>query len=284
MGDYLGREVEYTPGNASTNTSYGTSTTYRLFYVDVATTEHTSGNYYGDGVGTIYLKADCDTKNVDMSGHTNHNSSDSRAVMKKLNPGMGATTYSDPHDNCVAWMTDPNQWTAWKDGSIKLANDNTAGSGINYVVGGPSLEMYIDSYNAYLAANTGLKKNGTNNAAEALECEYTTSNAYNAKGYRIGFQAQTNSANWANTGYFLGSNSLFAYNAANGQQMYNPGNNKYFWLASPSASNSNYVMYVRGNISDVQSMNYSNGLYSYGYFLAFCPLVCIKSGVSIEEK
>ena len=280
IGKYLGREVKYTPGNAG-SASYGTSTTYRLFYIDV-------GGKYGDGVGTIYLKADCDTNTASMSSHIEHSSSDSRAVMKKLNPGMGTTTYNDPHDYCVAWMTDPTQWSGWKDGNIKIANENTAGSGINYVVGGPSLEMYVDSYNAYLDAHTEnnvvqIYKNGSTTArAEKLDCEYTTESNYNAKGYRIGFK-NTAKANWANTGYYQESNSLFAYNSANGQQMYNPGNstnsgsNHYYWLASPSADDSGRVMYVHGGYSLVSSS------YSYGSY-AFCPLVSIKSGVSIEEK
>ena len=273
MGEYLGRTVEYTPGNAGTNTSYGTSVTYRLFYVDVGT--GTNGKY-GDGLGTIYLKADCDTKTANMNSHKSHSSSDSRAVMKKLNPGMGAATYNDSHDYCVAWMTDPTQWLGWKDMDIKLEDNNTAGSGINYVVGGPSLEMYVDSYNAYLAAHTGLKKNGTNNLAEELACKYTTSSSYNAKGYRIGFKAQINNADWVNIGYYQDYNSIFSYDS-NGQQMYNPGSNCTYWLASPSAGGTDSLMNVFGYNSRVINGGYSGTR-------VFCPLVSIRAGVSIKEK
>ena len=286
MGQYLGRKVKYTPGNAG-SASYGTSTDYRLFYVDVGTG---ANGKYGDGQGTIYLKADCDSKSANWSAYKQYDSgkdgsessSDNRVIMFKLNPGMNGNVLNDDHDCGVAWMTDPAQWSDWKDGTIKLDNDSTV-SGINYVVGGPSLEMYVDSYNAYLDSHTEnnivqIYKNGSRTEkAEQLDCEYVTS-GYDAIGYRIGFK-NTAKVNWANTGYFQENNSLFAYNSENGQQMYNPGSMGSYWLVSPSASTAQRILCAWGAHSIV-SLNYTYNRHAFG----FCPLVSIKSGVSISEK
>ena len=51
FGEYLGMKVDYHP--QTPHSDYGTSQTYRIFYVDY-------DNKYGDGAGTIYLKADSD--------------------------------------------------------------------------------------------------------------------------------------------------------------------------------------------------------------------------------
>ena len=155
LRQYLGKKVQYTP--ATPSTSYGTSTTYRLFYVDFA-------NDFGDGAGTIYLKADNDGKTKSLT--SSHTSSDNLAIMKKLNPDWSnnSGTLDGSNDNAVAWLTDPAVWDGWKDAN--LANKT------NYVVGSPSLEMYVKSYNAYLNANPTVKAvNG--NTASKLECKFS---------------------------------------------------------------------------------------------------------------
>ena len=58
--------------------------------------------------------------------------------------------------------------------------------------------------------------------------------------------------------------------------MYYPGEDQYYWLASPSAHNTNAVLFVN---------YYSGGLVngtSYDHDIAFCPLVSLKSTVSLE--
>ena len=254
LGQYLGKKVQYTP--ATPSTSYGTSTTYRLFYVDFA-------NDFGDGAGTIYLKADNDGKNITLSSYISYQSTDSYAVMKKINPSWIQPETLQTNDKCVSWLADSNVWDGWKDTSLT--------SKTNYVVGSPSLEMYVKSYNAYLDANPDLEKNGGTNKAEKLACEYVTS-GYSAKGYRIGF-LNTDKGSWANTGYYQDENSLIKPTTA-ADKMYNPGSSTYYWLASPSASNSNYLMCVNGNYSLV-------GLSSCNGGGAVCPLVSLKSDVTL---
>jgi hypothetical protein len=258
FGKYLGKAVKYTPSNPST--SYGTGATYRLFYIDFT-------GKYGDGEGTIYLKADCDDKNVVLTSLPTNSSSDSYAVMKKLNPSWVKADSFQDNDTYVSRILDPANWTGWKDTTTEgIGEDN-----INYVVGSPSLDMYVDSYNSYLHSHSGLYMNkSTMIRAKKLSCEYVTS-GYNAKGYRIGFKSLA-SDSWDNTGYYQYDNSLISSSEAKG--MYNPDSGKYFWLASPSAYSSDSVMIVWGGYSCVD--------YDDCYDNAFCPLVSLQSGVKLE--
>lgn len=142
LGDYLGKEILYMPANPST--SYGTSKVYRLFYIDFE-------GKYGDGKGTIYLRADAGGSNIDYSRasciYANGTSSDNFAIMKKLNP-LWASASGNVSNHCekvASWMMDPGNWEGWKDVETEGIKDE-----INYVVGAPSIEIYIDSYNVYL--------------------------------------------------------------------------------------------------------------------------------------
>jgi hypothetical protein len=259
LGKYLGKAVKYTPSNPSTD--YGTGSTYRLFYIDFT-------GKYGEEEGTIYLKADCDGKNVALTSLPTNSSSDNYAVMQKLNPSWVKVDSFQDNETYISRVLDPANWIGWKDTTTEgIGEDN-----INYVVGSPSLEMYVDSYNAYLDSHSGLYMNGsTTTLAEKLACEYVTS-GYNAKGYRIGFLSVASSS-WANTGYYQNSNSLISSSEANG--MYNPGSGKWYWLASPSANFSDYVMSVGGNTNRVLNFG-CNGNW------AFCPLISLKPGVKLE--
>ncbi len=63
------------------------------------------------------------------------------------------------NEKAAAWLCAPSQWTNYADSSIK-------GS---YAIGGPSVEMYVESYND-VAHSTGTAKNG-------LSIESSTKNA-----------------------------------------------------------------------------------------------------------
>lgn len=137
--DYLGKKVTYTANDSDT-------LTWRLFYIDYATDKYPNGKY-GDGIGTIYLKADCyqnidtdeglspelkDLKDVDYSL-----SSDTK--MKEMNPlwysnRKNATTLNK-NEKASSFFLDINRWKEYK-------NDSAL-----YAIGAPSVEMYIDSYN-----------------------------------------------------------------------------------------------------------------------------------------
>jgi hypothetical protein len=260
LGKYLGKAVKYTPSNPST--SYGTGATYRLYYIDFT-------GKYGDGEGTIFLKADSDGKNVASNILPNNGSSDSYAVMQKLNPSWVKADSFQNNETYASRILDPANWTGWKDTTTEgIGEDN-----INYVVGCPSLEIYVDSYNAYLDSHSGLYMNeSTTTLAEKLAYEYVTS-GYDARGYRIGFLSVASNS-WVANGYYQGYNSLIS-SSSEANRMYNPGPGKYLWLASPNSHYSENLMYVTGNRSRVQGADTNT-------IGAFCPLVSLKPGVKLE--
>ena len=249
FGQYLGMQVEYHP--QTPHTDYGTSTIYRLFYVDY-------DNKYGDGAGTIYLKADSDCakgkKSFSDLGQTEHSMTDT-SRMAKHNP-LWANSNDDQQDinkKCVSFMMDEEEWKTWIDNSTYGLNK------VNYVVGGPSLEIFVDSYNAMHG-----KGDTPGTGATKLCCKYD-----GAPGYKVGIN---NNDYTNNSGLSTAGNTLKP--DIKGRKMLNPGSNEYYWLASPSAYSASCVMFVDGRGSYV---NYSN---CYGY-RAFCPLVSLKSDVQL---
>ena len=216
--------------------------TYRIFYVD------TEGNF-GDGANTIYLKADYkDSKalSTDISALTDADIT----KYKNMNPLWAAKRGSlqsswNSNEKAAAWLCAPSQWTAYADSSIE-------GS---YAIGGPSVEMYVASYND-VAHNNGTAKGG-------LSTEYSTKYA---PGYIYKVNGELNNNGWStasnsidNTGY----NSMYAKSGI------------YWWLASPSSNDSTYVCFV----------NYS-GLGNCNYFSAsgVGPLVSLPSTFTVEVE
>lgn len=140
MGQYLGMKVDYTP--YSKFSDRGTSTTYRLFYVDI-------NNDFGDGAGTIYLKADQDGKNKTLNSIDTTNKTDVN-VMAAFNPKWNTSYSSSTNNNAkyTKYLLDKGIWKGYTD-----TGDLTTATIANYAVGAPSLEMWIKSYNAFLAKN-----------------------------------------------------------------------------------------------------------------------------------
>ncbi len=250
LSEYLGKEVKYTP--ASPSTDYGTSTVYRLFYIDF------DGDF-GEKK-SIYLKADNDGKNISLPSE--HLSSDNLKIMKALNPDWSKNSgvLDSSNDNAVAWLTDPEVWKNWKDKNLS--------NYINYVVGSPSLEMYVKSYNLYLEKNpTTLAKNGNN--ALKLECKFDTEG--NKYGYKISLLGDNYTTN---NGTHLADNTIVSASIANG--IYNPGSDKWMWLASPASYKGNsYVIHVSDKYGSV-------GCSTYSLNIAVCPFVSLKSSAKLE--
>ena len=277
MGNYLGMKVNYRPDGTLKNTDdveIGTSTTYRLFYIDIATDAHPSGNYYGDGYGTIYLKADDDGVNKGLEKLPAVGSTDELVTDNYNKLWAANSTYkNNPKTNMtyVNRLLDKNIWDVYKD-------DEPTSAGIaNYVVGAPSLEMWVDSYNAFLASNpvTGYS---TYNCTVTQDTTNGPKGANNGYGYYIGYN---NTYEESTSGWYTSSNTLVNPNSYTSTELkdrvcaWNKGSG-YYWLASPSAYNANYVMLVLGASSFVDN-------YYYDSYYAFCPLVSIKSGVAISE-
>ena len=148
--------------------------------------------------------------------------------------------YTSANNNMksVAYMMDTTAWNS------KFRDTSKA----EYVVGGPTVELLFKSYN------------------EKYKTAYE-SQASSATGYQI---RKTSSDSWSNyvNSMLKTSDSLYVITKQTDAYAY--------WLASPSASNTNNVMRV-GYGGYVSISNYdisSNG---------FRPLVCLKSDVTLEK-
>lgn len=214
-----------------------------MFYIDF-------DNKYGDGKGTIYLKADCTDNKYDLQTTT-----ETSGRYLQLNKKWNDSTYTSLDQNnkkASAWLLDENNWSALKDS--RFGND------LNYVVGGPSLDLFVDSYNTYLIKNTTIDK-------QKINYRYNNSDILNKNGYQV--KLENNSDDSYNTNANVLLNKLVEINVANG--MYNPGNYYSYWLASPAYINKDYVTIINENT--LSSDSYDNvGLTTKN---AICPIASI---------
>ncbi len=234
---YYGKKVtNYKASDSDTNT-------YRIFYVD-------KDNDFKDGYNTIYLKAD-----FSGSVHCSTSYDASQTLIKRMNPLWATkgntveaetTTISNKNEQAAAWLCDPSKWTAYCD------TDKA-----NYAIGGPSVEMYVKSYN---------QTHGDN----ALGCQYQTHDAP-GYGYKVKGTIQ-------NSGWYTNSNTLdysMTYKSMYcGQNGENTGT---WWLASPSANGSGGVCFVYGHYAGLSSDGYSNDF-------GVSPLVSLKSSFIPEVE
>lgn len=257
VGNYLGKVViNYTGATSVTidEKAYTVSSKYRLYYVDF-------DNKYGDGAGTIYLKADCTSNNYFLQLDTTA-ATETNIKIKNLNPelyksGVTPPTATNGNMKAVTWLTNTNNWTNLKDTSMS--------SSINYIVGTPSLEMMMDSYNTHYGLRGDTPKTSTITAGTRTKLfyQYTTS----TNGYKVGPGEHVGFALWTSL------NSVYTDTAID--SMYYPGTNKGYWLASPST----------GGAWDLLCVKSGNGGYidnwDRGNTLALCPLVSLQSSVNL---
>ena len=188
-------------------------------------------------------------------------------------------------------MRDKGIWKGYTD-----TGDLSTAEIAEYAVGAPSLEMWIDSYNAFLRANPVSGKKEYNCTVTQDTTTILTGSTYkgpvganDGKGYYVGTKEKVNSNtveayyNGSNSdGYYTASNTLakaedYSDNSIKDRlKAWNPETLSY-WLASPTAWNAGGVFEMNSAFSEM-------GFNGYSAKLAFCPLVSIKSGVSIEEK
>ena len=234
---YYGKKVtNYKASDSDTNT-------YRIFYVD-------KDNYFKDGYNTIYLKADFSGI---VSCSTSYDAN--QTLIKKMNPLWATkgntvkaktTTISNENEQAAAWLCDPSKWTAYCD------TDKA-----NYAIGGPSVEMYVKSYNQ-------------THGDDALGCQYQTS-------YVPGYIYKVNNT-IQNDGWYTNSNILDYSMTYKSMYCGEKGNKTGdWWLASPSASNPDRVCYV-------SDLNARLRLSGYNYSFGVSPLVSLKSSFIPEVE
>ena len=217
--------------------------TYRIFYVD-------KDNYFKGGYNTIYLKADSSG-----GGSCSTSYDANQTLIKKMNPlwatkgntvAAKTTTISNENEQAAAWLCDPSKWTAYCD------TDKA-----NYAIGGPSVEMYVKSYNQTHGDNT-------------LGCQYQTNDApgYGYKRY----------GTIQNHGWFTYSDTL-DYSMTYKSMYCGQNGNKTgaWWLASPSVYRSDFVCFVYGPDA---ALSISDCDYGHGV----SPLVSLKSSFIPEVE
>ena len=155
--------------------------------------------------------------------------------IKALNNDYFSKGYTSTNMRAVAYMLDTGIWSSF------------ASEKAEYAIGGPTVEMLMASYN------------------KSHNEEYKA-RASSATGYQISKDGGTN---WANSygGMLITSDSLYVITSQT--------NALAMWLASPSAADATFVMYVACD----GLVTYVN----YGYAcIGFRPLVCLKSNVLLE--
>jgi len=131
---------------------------------------------------------------------------------------------------------------------------------VNYVIGGPSVEMYVKSY------NQTHDKNSSGN--DALGCQYQENKAP-GYGYKVYGEIQ-------NSGWYTNDNVLDYGTNYNSMYCGKDGNKTgFWWLASPSAYDAIRMCYADGRNAD---LNYSGA----GGNCPLSPLISLKSSFILE--
>ena len=249
--DYYGKEVNYTAPNGVNK--------WKIFYSDGSNVYLISSEYVNpvvqspaqpqlpsknnvsldQGDATNYPKA-ARFNNI-LSQYSTGSAGITDEKMKAFNSDYYAKEYTSENNanfKAVAYMLDKEIWS-----------ELYANSSAEYAVGGPSVEMTLKSY------------------SEKKNVDYRAK-AVSATGYQISNDAGKEDT-WAN--YYremLNTNeTLYVLPQSSGANA--------MWLASPSASYSDNVMYVAYN-GNVYYITYSHPN------IGFRPLVCLNSNILLN--
>ena len=241
---YIGKYVNYTTQSGDPNVKW------RIFYAD-------SSNIYL--IASDYLKYDyVPTKTTNGKEYLMYKNSDYRLSFNNMYEAYtGSADITDaritkwmkwvrPYRNSinanirsVAYMLDSNIWNA------KYQN-----SYAEYVLGGPTIEMFCASYKA-------------THPTRYIECGSMDTDGYNVK--------------WSDGSYSTSLSGLSTSELENLYVISDPTNAYAYWLASPSAAGSSGLLNVHYSGS-VNSLSY---LY---YYPGLRAIVCLKSNVQLVQN
>ncbi len=245
---YYGTYVDYTPTNTLSEDYkwrifYATNDNIFLIsedYINVADLPATAKGNKPANTNTSYPKA-APFNNV-INDYTG--SASIADDMKWFNKDYFDKGYTSTNTNMksVAYLLDKSIWT-----------DKFKGNGADYIVGGPSLDMILTSYNQ------------STNQSNVYQ-----SRAENSTGYKMSDDSGTN---WK---FYSSSSSKYLTKVDNLYRVNSTSNAYAYWISSPSARNS-YILV---------DVDYSGYVTSYDYsltYIGFRPIICLKSGISLKE-
>ena len=157
------------------------------------------------------------------------------------------------NSKCVSTLLNENNWSSYKD----------SGSKAEKAIGSPTVEMWMDSWNARYP-----------NSSDQVYRKASTSTSY--PGYYVGTSSDPTGS------YYIDSSVMRVKEGYNNKlyyphtSIYNNGTNGY-WLASPSAYSSSYVLRVSygGNVSNSACDNSHLGVR---------PVVSLNSGITVNAE
>ena len=245
---YYGKKVSnYTAGGK----------TYRIFYVDK--TGKFGVSSLGSGENTIYLKADWTDDNTNLWGFNSYTPK-STLVLEKMNSiwwnerGLLQTSWKYS-EHMAAYLCDP---TTASNTSNRAWSSYFDEEKANYVIGSPSIEMYVASYND-VSHTTGNYILGAEYYGEELE-DYCVGYIYTVNGERKGYSVN-------NVLDYVDYNRLYCWQNPN-EYIY------YTHLASPFGLDYGLLqIYGKG-----AGLSGSDGSDSAG----ISPVVSLKSDFQIE--
>ena len=251
---YYGKKVtNYRASDGDTNI-------YRIFYVD-------KNNDFGDGFNTIYLKADYSSTSYNLNDYASYDSANTK--VRQMNPlwaaERGNSTWNI-NEQAAAYLCSPVNADNYATTTSLPWNGYFDSTAANYVIGGPSVEMYVKSYNeAYKGKINDITKypiGATYRATSVPGYIYTLNGAQSTI---------------SNSDYWTGNDSL-DYTKYDSMYCGRTGSKTGdWWLASPSASGSSNVCYVGGYNARLDGTSYST---RYGV----SPLVSLKSSFIPEVE
>ena len=154
----------------------------------------------------------------------------------------------NPNSQCVSTLLNDNNWSSYKDSGNKAEK----------AIGSPTVEMWMDSWNARYQKSS-----------DQVYRRASTSTSY--PGYYVGTSQNPST-------YYIVLSAKEGYN----NKLYYPQTSSYngtngYWLASPSAGDSNAVLYVD------YSGNVSYGSYTSSH-LGVRPVVSLNSGITVNAE
>ncbi len=245
---YYGAYVDYTTTNTLSEKYkwrifYATNSNIYLIasdYVSVADLPATAKGNTPANTSTSYPKTAHFTNIInDYTGSTSIADD-----MKWFNKDYFDKNYTSTNINmkAVAYLLDKSIWT-----------DKFKGKGTDYVVGAPSLDMVLTSYNQYT---------NQNNMYQAKATDTT--------GYQFSYDG---GATWK---YYMDNSSKYLTQGDNLYRISSTNNAEAYWISSPSANTTYNVVIV--DYSGFVCCTYSNAP-----GISFRPVVCLKSGISLKE-